>query len=114
MPAIRSALIISMIAGPLALAACGERYSDTVVEACINDGQPMKYCECTAKGMKAELGEEGYIIFTDIIVLSGNAAPSSTEMIAIMEKHGLAPELLSSIRQSIESAAKKVFAFCRR
>ena len=114
MPAIRSALIFPIIAGTLSLAACGERYSDTVVEACINDGQPMKYCECTAKGMQAELGENHYIIFTDMIILSGNDAPSTAEMTRIMEKHGLAPELLLSIRQSIETAAKKVYAFCRR
>jgi hypothetical protein len=97
----------------LLLAACEERYTDTVVEACINDGQPLKYCECTAKGMQAELGDNGYTIFTDIIVLSGNKTPTTAEMIDIMEKHGLAPELLSSIRQSIESAAKKVYAFCK-
>ncbi|TDI61170.1 MAG: hypothetical protein E2O92_03840 [Alphaproteobacteria bacterium] len=113
MPTVKSAALI-MATTCLLLMACEERFTDTIVEACINDGQPMKYCECTAKGMKAELGEDGYVIFTDMIVLSGNAAPSSTEIIAIMEKHGLAPELLSSIRQSIESAAKKVFAFCRR
>jgi hypothetical protein len=97
----------------LVLAACEERYSDVVVEACIADGQPLKFCQCTAKGMKDKLGYDSYAVFSDMIVVGEGAAPGTQEIVDIMEKHGLAPELLTVVLQSIESAASKVHALCR-
>ena len=97
----------------LALVACEERYSDVVVEACIADGQPLKFCQCTAKGMKEKLGYDSYAVFSDMIVVGEEAAPGTQEIIDIMEKHGLAPERLTGVLQAIESAASKVHALCR-
>jgi len=97
----------------LTLAACEEPYGDVVVEACIADGQPLKFCQCTANGMKEKLGYDSYAVFSDMIVVGEEAAPGTQEFISIMEKHGLAPELLTGVLQSIESAAGKVHALCR-
>lgn len=96
----------------ISLSACEENIGDEVVQACIRDGQALKFCQCTARGMERELGADGYDIFHDIIVLSEETTPNPNEIVAIMEEHGLAPELLTNVLQAIENSANKVHARC--
>ena len=111
MPAmIRHIFLSSLVA--VGLMACEQPYSDSVSEACLADGQPLKFCTCTAKGMKETLGPDNYVIFTDIIALGNDEAPGTDEIVKIMAKHGLAPETLVARMEAIEHATYRVHAVC--
>ena len=101
-----------LLALAICLSACEENIGDDVVQACIRDGQALKFCQCTARGMERELGVDGYVIFRDMIVLSDKTTPDPNEIVVIMEEHGLAPELLTNVLQAIENSAEKVHALC--
>ena len=105
-------LLLICVGALFLLGSCEERPTNVVIDACIGDGQPLKFCECTSRNMDETLGADNYAVFSDIIKLGESQAPQTHEIIRIMEKHGLAPELLASIMRSIELAIIKVQAIC--
>ena len=96
------------------LAACGDDFRDPVVRACVHDGQPRQYCDCTAEGMRAVLGVERYAVFSDLMVLGGAREASPQDIVNLMEKHALTPADFAEIRGTIETYGAQIDQQCRR
>ena len=105
--------LLALAGTALLLTACEPRHVELVVDACVRDGMPVAYCECTAENMKAQAGFEDYAIFTDIIRIGGNSAPNADEMFSIMQSYNLAPGHLNESMASLERATKRTYAICR-
>ena len=100
------------ISAVLLLAACGDQYRDAVVRACVHDGQPRHYCDCTAAGMRAVLGLKRYAVFADLMMLGGADDASRADIVALMEKHGLTPTDFAEIKGAIETYGAQIHRQC--
>ena len=98
----------------LMLAGCEPRYKEVVVDSCVRDGQPLKYCTCIASQMKQALGYRDYAVFSDLVLLSGAEEPTPEELLTVMSEQGLTPYELTRIRERITSVGEAAQELCAR
>ncbi len=96
----------------LCLTTCAPTSQEVVVRECIQDGNPLGYCECVAKGMRQALGTEHYAIFTDFTMLGGVDGTSPEDILKLMETYELSPAELAELRGSIATLSGQVHMQC--
>ena len=104
--------LLTLFLAALFLAACSDNYRDPVVRACVHDGQPRAYCDCTAQGMRAVLGVERYAVFSDLMVLGGAGDATSQDIVRLMEKHALTPTDFAELKGAIETYSTQIHQQC--
>jgi len=96
----------------LDLAACSPASPDIVVGECIRDGEPLRYCECVAEGMKHSLGPEDYAVFTRFIMLGDVDSASPEDILKLMEEFELSPAELADLRGRIAELTDQLHDQC--
>ena len=104
--------LLSLIVLAGLAAGCEPDYRDSVVRACVLDGNPRAYCDCTAQGMRAVLGLKNYLVFTDLVLLGGAEKAGPEDIVKLMEKHALTPTDFAEIRGRVGELGPQIHAQC--
>ncbi|MFN3231580.1 MAG: hypothetical protein ACE363_05405 [Alphaproteobacteria bacterium] len=93
-------------------ASCGPAGRDVIEQACIEDGNPLGYCQCITKGMREALGPERYPVFTRFTQLGGMGSASPEDILKLMEDHELSPTELAELRGHIGTLSAQIHQQC--
>ena len=102
----------ALMAIAILLGGCDTGFRDPVVRACVQDGQPYDYCDCSATGMRKVLGLKRYLVYADLVLMGGADSAGPEDILKLMEKHALTPTDFAEIRGVIGELGSQIHRQC--